>query len=95
MRILIIFIISIHFLNAIEISSLQISHYINNYISSNVDSHNKNSVDFIYANSGYNPIWIASDTKIAKVIKVLQNIKYNYKHKPLDIYLIKKYNPFV
>jgi len=91
MRFLIIFLISTYFLSAVEISSSQISNYINRYISSNVESRNKNSVDFIYANSEHKPIWISSDTKIANVIKLLQNIKYNYKHKPFDIYLIKKY----
>ncbi|SHO81651.1 Peptidoglycan-binding domain 1 [hydrothermal vent metagenome] len=91
MRFLIIFIISTYFLSAVEITSSQISNYISSYISSNVDSRNKNSVDFIYANSNNKPIWISSDAKIAKIVQLLQNIKYNYKQKPFDTYLIKKY----
>lgn len=91
MRILIIFIISTYFLSAIEITSSQVSNYINSYISANVDSRNKNSVNFIYSNNNYKPVWIASDSKISKIVQLLQNLKYNYKQKPFDIYLIKKY----
>jgi len=92
MRFLILFILIVqtNFLSAASVSASEMSEHIEGYISSHSNNKNRSIVHEIYAKAGYKPLWIASDKRIADVIKVLQNKTYNYKDKPFDSYDIKK-----
>jgi murein L,D-transpeptidase YcbB/YkuD len=85
-----IFITQTSFLSAASVSASHIAEHIEEYISAHTDSKNRVLVRSLYATSGYKPFWVASDKRIADLIRTLQDIKYNYKEKPFDNYDIKR-----
>ena len=71
------------FSTAQVLSSLSISNNIKDYISS-IDRKNRDIISYIYSNRDYNPLWITSNKKIAKITDLLKDIRYNYKNKPFN-----------
>lgn len=91
MRFAIIFLfITQSFLSAASVSASDMSELIQEYIYAHTQSSNRQIVQELYAKSDNKPLWVASDKRIADVIKVLQNIKYNYKEKPFNSHSIKE-----